>query len=90
MATITFDTLELTDSLKRSGIPAEQAEAVIRAIAKAQDSLVTQSYLDNAIEKALNPVRADLATLRADQAVLKWMMGVLLAGVLSLVMKTFF
>ena len=83
MATIPIDTLELTDSLKKSGIPAKQAEAVIRAIAKAQDALVTQSYLDNAIEKALNPIRAD-------QAVLKWMMGVLLAGVLSLVMKTFF
>ena len=79
MATIPFDTLELTDSLKRSGIPAEQAEAVVRAIAKAQDALVTQSYLDST-----------LAPIRADLAVLKWMMGVLLAGVLSLVMKTFF
>ena len=36
-----------------------------------------------ATTKALAPIRADLA-------VLKWMMGVLLAGVLSLVMKTFF
>ena len=29
MTTVTFDTLELTDSLKKSGIPAEQAEAIV-------------------------------------------------------------
>jgi hypothetical protein len=38
MATITFDTLEPTDSLKKAGVPAEQAEAVVRAIARAQDT----------------------------------------------------
>lgn len=79
MATVTFDTLELTESLKKAGIPAEQAEAVVRAIAKAQDSLVTKTDLDTA-----------LAPLRTDLAVLKWMMGVLLAGVISLVLKSFF
>jgi len=79
MATVTFDTLELTDSLKKAGIPAEQAEAVVRAIAKAQDHLVTKNDLDFAF-----------APIRTDLAVLKWMMGVLLAGVISLVMKTFF
>ena len=36
MATITFDTLELTDALKKAGIPPEQAEAVVRVIAKAR------------------------------------------------------
>ena len=79
MAIVTFDTLELTESLKKAGIPAEQAEAVVRAIAKAQDPLVTKTDLDNS-----------LAPIRTDLAVLKWMMGVLLAGVISLVMKTFF
>ena len=79
MATITFETLELTDALKKAGIPPEQAEAVVRVIAKAQDHLVTKIDLD-----------AALAPLRTDLAVLKWMMGVLLAGVISLVMKTFF
>ena len=79
MSTITFDTLELTDSLKKAGIPAEQAEAVVRTIAKAQDHLVTKIDLDIA-----------LAPLRTDLAVLKWMMGVMLAGVISLVTKAFF
>lgn len=79
MTTITFDTLLLTDKLKASGMPPEQAEAVVRSIAEAQSQLVTKADL----EAALAPVRTDLA-------VLKWMMGVLLAGVISLVLKTFF
>jgi len=79
VATVTFDTLELTESLKKAGIPADQAEAVVRAIAKAQDQLVTKTDLDT----ALSPLRTDLA-------VLKWMMGVLLAGVICLVLKAFY
>jgi hypothetical protein len=83
MATITFDTLHLADKLKAAGIPPVQAEAVVRVIAEAQDELVTKVHLDNTLEKALAPIRTDLV-------VLKWMMGVLLAGVLSLILKTFF
>lgn len=79
MTTITFDTLELVDKLKSAGIPQEQAEAVVRVIAEAQARLVTKVDL----EITLLPVKTDLA-------VIKWMMGVLLAGVLSLVLKAFF
>jgi hypothetical protein len=79
MTTITFDTLLLVDKLKASGIPPEQAEAVVRVIAEAQSQLVTKTDMDMA-----------LAPLRTDLAVLKWMMGILLAGVISLVMKAFF
>ncbi|MDD2660854.1 MAG: hypothetical protein PHY54_14445 [Methylococcales bacterium] len=46
MTTITFDTLKLVDKLKAAGIPQEQAEAVVRVIAEAQDELVTKTYLD--------------------------------------------
>lgn len=83
MTTVTFDPLRLVDKLKAAGIPAEHAEAVVRIIAEAQDELVSRTHLDATLEKALAPIRTDLA-------VLKWMVGVLLAGVLSLVVKTFF
>jgi len=83
MATITFDTLELVDRLKSAGIPQEQAEAVVRVIAEAQETLVTRDYLDYRLDKAVAPILTELA-------VTKWMMGVLLAGVLSLVLKAFF
>ena len=79
MTTITFDTLELVDKLKTAGIPQEQAEAVVRVIADAQNKLVTKDDL----EISLSPLKTDLA-------VLKWMIGILIAGVMSLVLKTFF
>jgi len=79
MTTVTFDTLELAEKLKSSGIPQEQAEAVVRTIAEAQTQLVTKTDLDVA-----------LALIRTDFAILKWMIGVLLAGVLSLVLRAFF
>ncbi len=79
MTTITFDTLQLMDKLKAAGLPPEQAEAVVRAISEAQSDLVTKADLEQA-----------LAPLRTDLTVLKWMMGVLLAGVMSLILKGFF
>jgi hypothetical protein len=79
MTTITFATLELVEKLKTAGLAQEQAEAVIRAISAAQQDLVTKADL----EQALAPIRTDLT-------VLKWMMGVILAGVVSLVIKGFF
>lgn len=83
MPTVTFDTLKLVEKLKAAGFPQDQAEAVVRVIVDAQDELVTKAYLDNTLEKSLAPIRTDLA-------VLKWMMGFLLAGVISLVIRTFF
>ena len=79
MTTITFDTLELVDKLKTAGIPQEQAEAVVRVIADAQTKLVTKDDL----ELALSPLKTDLA-------VLKWMIGIVIAGVMSIVLKSFF
>ncbi|RIZ69188.1 MAG: DUF1640 domain-containing protein [Methylococcales bacterium] len=82
MTTITFDTLRLVDKLKSAGIPPEQAEAVIRVIAEAQDQLVTKNDLKSALDDVVNPVKTDLA-------VLKWMIGILIAGVMSIVIKLF-
>ena len=83
MSTITFDTLQLVDKLIAAGFQQTQAEAIIRVIAEAQDTRVTKDYFDHKLEKELAPIKTD-------QAVQKWMMGVLLAGVLSLVLKAFF
>ena len=56
---------------------------MVRAIGEAQEELVTKTYLDHTLEKTLAPIRTDLTLL-------KWMMGLLLAGVMSLVLKGFF
>ena len=83
MSTVNFDTLQLIDKLKAAGFQQAQAEAIIHVIAEVQDTLVTKDYFDHKLEKELAPIKTD-------QAVQKWMMGALLAGVLSLVLKAYF
>ena len=82
MTTITFDTLKLVDKLRLAGIPPDQAEAVVRVIAESQDELVTREHLDNALARELAPLRTELA-------VLKWMIGVVIGGVVALIIKAF-
>ncbi|MBF0134971.1 MAG: CCDC90 family protein [Magnetococcus sp. DMHC-1] len=79
MATVTFDTLELVKLLKVAGFPADQADAVVRVIAKSHDELVTRRDL-----------QIELAPIRTDLVLLKWMIGIQLAGVMALIMKSFF
>ena len=83
MATVTFDTLELVEKLVNSGIDKKQAESIVRVIAEAQDTLVTRDYLDAKFQQELAPLKTDLA-------VLKWMMGFIAAGVMGLILKAFF
>jgi hypothetical protein len=90
MTTITFDTLELVDKLKTAGIPQAQAEAVVRVIAEAQDGLITKHDLT----EAKNEIKADMnirfERIDGELKLNRWMLGVLLAGVISLVLKAFF
>lgn len=90
MTTITFDTLELVDKLKTAGIPQAQAEAVVRVIAEAQNGLVTKHDLT----EAKNEIKADMNVrferIDGELKLNRWMLGVLLAGVISLVLKAFF
>ena len=87
MAAITFDTLKFANKLKSAGVPDKQAEAEAEALSEALEvnlkELVTKEYIDAKFQQELAPLRTDLA-------VLKWMMGLMLAGVISLVLKAFF
>lgn len=71
MSTVTFDTAVLVRELRASGISQDQAEAVVSAIVKAQDNLVTNKDL----ALALMPLKIGG--------------GLIGAGVLALVVKTF-
>lgn len=79
MTTVTFDTLDLVDRLKTAGFQAEHAEAVVRVIAKSQDELVTKRDL-----------QIELAPLRADLLLIKWMLGLLLGGMVAILVRMFF
>ena len=79
MTTMTIDTLKLADKLESAGFNRDQAAAVVRAIAESQDELVTKKDLDIA-----------LAPIKTDLAVLKWGMGLVIAGVAAQLFKAFF
>ncbi len=80
MSGITFDTLAYVKKLRQSGLSEEQAEA--HALAQKQ---VLSEVLD-----ATLATKDDIHRLEKQILVLKWMMGVMLAGVVSLVLKAFF
>jgi hypothetical protein len=79
MTIMTIDTLKLSDRLESAGFDRKQAEAVVRAIAESQDQLVTQQALD-----------LSLAPIKADLAILKWGLGLVIAGIAAQIFKTFF
>lgn len=80
MATL-FDTHQFIRRLKQAGFPEEQAEALSEAIMEAQGKadLVTKKDL-----------QIELAPIKADLLLVKWMLGLLLAGVAALILKAFF
>lgn len=83
MAIITFDSLRVADKLKSAGFTTEQAEAVVRVIAEAQDDLVTRKDLD----AALSPLKTDLAVLRTEVSQIKWMLGFVIGGIIAVLAK---
>lgn len=80
MATITFDTLKFVETLKAAGVPAEQAkaeaEALVSAFAEAMDSQLA--------------TRSDVNRLERELLVIKWMVGLVLGGIVALILKAFF
>ena len=80
MAIVTFDTLAFARRLREGGFTEAQAEA---------HTLAQKQMLSEVLETTL-ATKDDINRLEKQIAVLKWMMGVMLAGVMSLVLKTFF
>jgi hypothetical protein len=80
MATITFDTLKFVEKLKEGGVPETQAkaeaEALVSAFSEAMDSQLA--------------TKNDISRIEKELAVLKWMTGIVMGGILVLIMKAFF
>jgi len=86
MSTISFDTQELVRERRTAGLPQKQAEAVVRTIVKAHADLSTKGDLRD-LELKLD---AKFTALDGRITLLQWMLGLLLAGVASLIIKGFF
>ena len=81
MSTVTFDTLKFVKTLEASGIDENQAEAIAVAYRDASSDQQVVSQKD---------LQLELAPIKADIQVLKWMNGLMLGGIIALVLKAFF
>jgi hypothetical protein len=87
MTTITFDTLKFAQRLEQAGVPRDQAVAMAEV---QRESLAEIMDAQLATKSDIQDVRLKLIEHDGQFSLLKWMLGVLLAGVLSLVLKAFF
>ncbi len=73
---MTMMVTEVYDALLAAGAPEDKAARAAQALA---------SY-----DNRFNKVDADFAKVDADLALLKWMVGLVVAGIVALITKTFF
>lgn len=80
MSSITFGTHRFVRRLREAGFDEKQAEALTEAMRSAIDEseLVTKKDL-----------QIELAPVRADLTMLKWMSGLVLGGIVTLIVKGF-
>lgn len=83
MSIVAFDTLKYANRLKAAGVPPAQAEAEAEALSEALETNLADLVTKKDLQLELAPIRSDLMLL-------KWMLGLLMAGVASLVLKSFF
>lgn len=81
MSTVTFDTLKFVEKLKDSGMPEKQAKALSEAFQAASGELDLVTKRD---------LQVELAPIKSDMNVVKWMGGIIVGGIILLILKTFF
>ena len=92
--------VELYDALKEAGASEEKARAAAESLVVGDDRLERIEEQTGRLPKMLEQIdrtrddiaRLDkeLAVVRAQIDLLKWMNGIVIAGVLALIIKTFF
>lgn len=102
MTTAVFDTLKVSRNLKAAGFAEAQADAIVQSMVEAfEDTVATKSDLDKleaSVKSDIAAVKAelkdkatktDLAVIKGDIRLLKWMIGVVLACVAFPILKSF-
>ena len=79
MATVSFDTLKYSKRLVEAGYTQQQAEAAAE---------VQKEVLNEALDSTL-ATKEDIRRLELELAVMKWMLGTVLGGVIALLIKAF-
>ncbi len=81
MSVVTFDTLKFVKTLEAGGLNETQAESIAAAYrdASVDQELVTKIDL-----------QLELVPIKSELHIMKWMMGLILGGIVALVLKSFF
>jgi len=94
MSSITFDTLKFATRLEKTGVEREQAEVHAQALAEIVDANLAELVTKRDLQLELVPIRKDIELLEqrmnARFTLLQWMLGLLLGGMISLMIKAFF
>jgi hypothetical protein len=72
--------VEVYDALKEAG--ASEEKAIAAAIADYEKHFVS-------LETDIKDIKADLKILKAEVGILKWMIGFVIAGTISMIIKSF-
>ena len=70
--------LEIYEALKLAGVPEDKAQAAAKAIAE-----ISQ-------EDRLSRIENGLIEIKGEIKLIKWMLGLIIAGILSLILKAYF
>jgi hypothetical protein len=88
VTTVTFDTLKFVEKLKAAGIPEAQAKAMSEAFQEAQGEFDVATKRD--LKELELRIEARFEGVRGELTLIRWMLGLLLGGVLALILKAFF
>nr|VFJ77385.1 MAG: hypothetical protein BECKFW1821C_GA0114237_11224 [Candidatus Kentron sp. FW] len=92
MSAIAFDTLKFTKRLVQAGASQEPAEATAEAFKEAsgEAELATKGDLRETEHRIRSDMKSEFARVDGELKLIEWMLTLLLAGVMSLVFKSFF
>ena len=94
MTAITFDTLKFANKLKLAGVPDKQAEAEAEALSEVLEinlkELATKQDIKLEVRELEHRLDARFERIDGELKLTGWMLGAMLAGVMSLVLKAFF
>ena len=88
MSTITFDTLKFVERLEKAGVPREQASAMAEAFKDASGEAEIATRKDVAL--AVAEIKTEIANVRGEMVLVKWMLGAVLAIAIANFAKQFF
>jgi hypothetical protein len=88
MSAITFDTHKFIRKLEEAGFDPKQAEAVADAFKEAQGEAEIATKRD--IERLEAKLDTRFERVDGELRLNRWMLGLMLAGVVSLILKAFF